>query len=278
MEDSDGVDDDDDDDSPGYYYGDEDDDYLNQQYQMYFDELGLEQYVDYVYYYDFEYDDDDEKQEESHGHNKNKNRKRHKFNPALFRGNGTRRRPPGGAGGGGGGNKRRKHRPHHHQHGHKDGEGHGHGHDHGDHSSGTTGGTTPLTPSTPSSSSSPASSSTPTASTPVGVASSVSHSHYSEDFDLEALKKRMKNLGNNTFVRTRRQALTRKEQELELQEHPLVDGILDMRRPTLFRTGAFTPITLGAFTILSTGTAGRKQKHCCRTRDICQAVHPSMIN
>ncbi len=259
MEDSDSVDTDDD--SPGYYYGDEDDDYLNQQYQMYFDELGLEQYVDYVYYYDFEYDDDDdEKQEESHGHNKNKNRKRHKFNPALFRGNGTRRRPPGGAGGGGGGNKRRKHRPHHHQHGHKDGEGQGHGHGHGAHSSGTTAGTTPLTPFTPSSSSPPASSSTPTASTPVGVASSVSHSHYSEDFDLEALKKRMKNLGNNTFVRTRRQALTRKEQELELQEHPLVDGILDMRRPTLFRTGAFTPITLGAFTILSTGTAGREQK------------------
>ncbi len=74
----------------------------------------------------------------------------------------------------------------------------------------------------------------------------ISHTHYNDSIDVAALKARVKYLGNNTYVRTKRQVGE-------------IVGILDLRSPILFRVAGFTPITLSTFTILSTGTAGKKE-------------------
>ncbi len=213
---------------------------------MYFNELGLEQYVDYVYYYDFDYDEEDDDDDNDDGEkkrpNKNKgNKKRNKFklNPNLFRKNGTRPHRPG---------RPIKKRPHHHGHGQAHGHQHGQAHGNGQTGQGHNHAHENDQVTDEASKSPSASSSSVTPSFP--LAASVSHTHYSDSFDLEAFKKKMKDLGNNTFVRAKREVI----------DHPLVFGILDMRVPPGFRvrTGAFTPITLGTFTILSTGTAGKK--------------------
>ena len=87
---------------------------------------------------------------------------------------------------------------------------------------------------------------------------------FDESIDPEKLKLKIKKVGDGQYVRIKREARGRNSRFTRwprTRAPRRIVGILDFSQPIAFRTGAFVPITLGAFAIVSTGSLAGKKKN-----------------
>lgn len=82
----------------------------------------------------------------------------------------------------------------------------------------------------------------------------ISHTHYNDTFNMAELKSKFRLIGPNELVRVKREI----GEAYDGPDLPRFAGILDRQPPPNFRTFGFTTITLNSFTIVSTGTTGKR--------------------